>query len=137
MNSSKSTKKVNSKNIITSLIVPAVLVVFAIILGMACGFNQGINLKGGVLASIVAEGYDLQNGEEYSEFVSEVNAVLSENKVSAVSYSLQKDNATYNDVLVVKIDYQKDDVDAVVKAIESGLVSKFYSIEKNEIEKKK
>lgn len=123
----KASRKIRSKNIITSLVVPALLVVFAVVLGVFCGFNQGINLRGGILVSVVAENYDLQSGEEYSEFVGEVNSVLSENKVSAVSYQLQKDNASFNDVLVVKIDYQNDDADDVVNAIQSGLVSKFYS----------
>ena len=106
MNNMTAKQKSISKNIITSLFIPVVVCLLGIILSVVVGFNQGLDFKGGVIVSVVSETADLNDGKEYAVFKSKVDSVLLDNNVSGSVYIIEKDAITYNDVLVVKIDYK-------------------------------
>lgn len=125
----KNTKFNFSKNIITSIVIPAVLLVTAIIMGIILGFNKGIDFNGGILVSVTAENQNLEVTQEYNSFVNDVNTILNENGVSGAVYMVEKDSISYNDVLVVKIEYtgSAEESEALINAIKTDLISKFYS----------
>ncbi len=129
LKSRKVNSKANSKNILTSLVVPALVAVVAIILAIVLGFNQGLDFKGGLLVSVTAETQNLQEEIEYNTFKDSVDSVLEANGVKGSVYLVEENAVTYQDVLVVKIDYSasEQDTSAIVEAIKSGLVSEFYS----------
>ena len=118
-----------SKNLITSVIVPAVVCVVAIIMAIFMGLNKGTDFKGGILVSVVAENYNLEITEDYNNFTSEVNQILTKNGVNAESYMVETDSVTYDSVLVIKIAHNKTakERNAIIKAIKSDLVTKFYA----------
>lgn len=123
------TKANFSKNLINSIIIPVAIIVFALVIGIVFGFNKGLDFNGGIMLSVVADTQNLEDGKEYSEFKSNVDSVLAENKVGGTVYLLEKDSVTYKDVLVVKIAYNGNEEDAnkLVESIKSGLISEFYS----------
>ena len=130
MSNKNKTQKINfSKNIFTSLVIPAFVLVVALVVGIIFGFNKGLDFNGGIIVSIVADSQNLEVAKEYNSFVGEVNSVLSENNVSSASYLLEKDSTTYKDILVVKISYSgsEEDSSKLVENLKSDFVSKFYS----------
>ena len=48
-----------SKNIITSLVVPALCVVLAVVLAIMVGFNKTTELNGGIMLSVASESANL------------------------------------------------------------------------------
>lgn len=126
-----------SKNIITSIIAPALVFVVALIVGFFAGFSKGLDFKGGVLVSINAQSYNLTDEKEYATFKNKVDLVLNENNVEGYIYSVEKDSITYDDVLVVKIDVSsyKGNKTALVETLKNDIISEFYSdVELNQIE---
>ena len=131
MSSSLKTKinssKVNfSKNIFTSIIIPVAFVVLAVIFGFVFGFNQGMDFKGGIQVSIVAENQNLEEESTYKTFKNKVDNVLQANGVSGSIYLTETEATTYNNVLVVKINYSKDDAKQKIELIEKGLKENFF-----------
>lgn len=115
-----------SKNIITSLFVPALAVVLALVLGIIVGFNQGMDFKGGIYVSVLSENKNLEVAEEYNQFKTDVDTVLEANGVSGSIYIVETESTTYSNVLVVKINYTADDAKSKVTAIENGLKNTFF-----------
>lgn len=138
MNNIKSKKATPcSKNIITSIIAPVLVLIVAVTVGLIAGFNKGLDFKGGVIASVNSQAYNLTDEKEYSAFKNKVDAVLNENSVEGYIYSVEKDSTTYDDVLVVKIDISgyKGNKLALVNSLKSDLIAEFYSdVELNQIE---
>ena len=71
----------------------------AIILAICVGFNKGMDFKGGIIVSVMAEEQNLEEEKEYSTFKYRLDEVLEENGVKGSIYLLEKDSVSYNDVL--------------------------------------
>lgn len=124
-----------SKNIITSLIIPVAVCIVAVVLAIFVGFNKGIDFNGGILVSVVAENHNLEDSADYTAFTNEINTILNNNGVNGAVYMVETDSVTYNNVLVVKINYNGSESAKIVEALKSDIVSKFYSeVSESEIE---
>ena len=121
--------KINfAKNWLTNIIIPAIVVIAAIVLSIFVGFNKGMDLNGGIIVSVVSENYDLTQSEQYNEFKGDLDQILLDNGMQGSIYLLEKDDATQDDILVVKIEYntQSEDVNQKIDALSSDLKSEFY-----------
>lgn len=124
-----------AKNIITSIIVPSAIALFALIIGIIFCFNKGIDFNGGIIVSVVAEDYNLEESKEYNEFTNQVNTILNNNGVKGSVYLTEKHSNYQNDVLVVKIEFNGTEQEAstIIEGIKSGLISKFYVGEEDSV----
>lgn len=131
-------KQINfSKNFVLSIIVPLAVTLLAVVMFFAFGINKGMDFKGGVIASVVAEGVNLEDDKQYQTFKDAVDVILNENGVNGYIYMTEKDANTYEDILVVKIDISASGAKTskIVNAIKSDLISEFYSdVSEDEIE---
>ena len=116
-----------AKNIITSIVVPAVIVVFALVIGLIFGFNKGMDFNGGIIVSVVTDEYNLEIAEDYNTFKGKVDKILQDNGVSGSAYLTEKHTEYQDDVLVVKINYSGEDATQIAESIKSELVTKFYA----------
>lgn len=134
----QSNKQINfSKNIVLSVIVPVLIALLALVMYFAFGINKGMDFKGGVIASVVAEGVNLEDGKQYQTFKDAVDVILNENGAHGYIYMTEKDSSTYEDILVVKIDISASgsETNKIVNAIKSDLIAEFYSgVTQDEIE---
>ena len=121
-----SNKAINKKFVI-SLIIPCVIALVAIIFAAVFGFNKGMDFKGGIQVSVMAQNVKFESNEEYNEFKAEFDEVLKNNDLSASVYIKELDAETYNNVLVAKIDYSNDDADILVQKLKDDYISVFYS----------
>lgn len=124
-----------SNNLLKNLIVPLLVALLAVVLALAVGFNKGIDYNGGIIVSVMAgEEVNLKDAEEYKEFKSKIDDVLTLNKVSGDVYITELDSTTQNYILTVKVEYNTagEDIDDLVSDIKSDLVVNFYPQESAE-----
>lgn len=128
-NKIKNTKINFSGNFFRSIIIPCAVAVLAVIIGVACGFNKGFDFNGGLLVSVVAETADFSEASEYNEFKATIDDILSDNGVKGSIYLKEKDETTFNDVLVIKIAVEgsKEEIEKLAVLIKSDIVSEFYA----------
>lgn len=122
-----------SKNVVANVVVPLAIVILSIALAIFVGFNKGIDFNGGILVSVKTE-QNLEDSKEYATFKNKVSDILNDNKVAGSVFLVEKDSATYNSVLVVKINYNTNNekTSELVNSLKSDLVAKFYSSETEE-----
>ena len=122
-----------SGNFLKFLILPCVVFVLALVFAFVFGYNKGMDYKGGIEISVMADGNYNNDAEKYNEFKNTVAEIVEDNDVSVSAYIKELDSSTYNTVLVIKGTYAGEDVDTVVANLKSDLVAVFYS-ERNEAE---
>lgn len=116
-----------NKNFKYFLIFPCAITIMAIVFVCVFGFNKGVDFRGGIQVSVMAENVKFDNSEEFNTFKTKFDEVLTNNDIKASVYIKEVDADTYNNVLVAKIDYTKEDADTLVETLKSDFISVFYS----------
>lgn len=123
-------KKINynfSKNLYKALILPITIIILAVLMFFFVGFNKGIELKGGIIASVnVGIENDLSNKKTYSDIKKQVDDIIEENDSVGKIYTIEINDLEEN-VLVVKMEYKGKSREKSISDIKTQLIQKFYS----------
>lgn len=121
------TKYKFSKNLYRALIAPCLIFILALIFGLTLGVNKGMDIKGGIVTSVVAgTDINLYDTSEYNQFKQRVDNVLKANDVNGQVYTIEV-NEMQEYTLVVKFSYEKANKDELITNLKNDLINEFYS----------
>lgn len=118
-----------SNNFFKALICPIVAIVMAVVFLFVFGFNKDIDLKGGIVVSVVA-GIDvnLSDAETYNTFKQRVDEVLETNNLSGRVYTVEvNDMQEYTLVVKVENNHSQDETTELISTLKTNLISEFYA----------